>query len=243
MAIRSRRLILGLGLLLLFFALVGLSLELPEEIQEATQSVVEMVISGECSRSGEFVIYGASGVILKEEGDSSYGSILTAGHFFWCDEDDPLERLGLMITLRREEGVERCRSRDLAECEPNPAWDTELDLALLKLDCQLPGGLEVGEARASQEVWLLGYGELAELTPIKGRVTEVEEGERIWIEADAPPKPGMSGSPVVTEESVVIGIVIAVAREDPKLVLATPATAVQSLQEMMVCPQSLQLGH
>jgi len=217
---------LGLALLLGLVAPIGQSLDLalPDRVAAAQSSVVRILVWGQCPESEVPGLWAASGVILKQD-----GSVLTAGHLFWCEtRSEPVVLRDLSIAVEREERTIWYTSKDLAKCEPNPALHAQHDLALIKLVPQPPGGLKLGEAREGQTVWILGYAELPRrYTAIRGVVTSV--GKELRIHAEAPIEPGMSGSPVVTEEGLVIGIVFAIEQGHPERVIAAPALAARTL--------------
>lgn len=225
---------LVIAFFLVVFAPVSLGREPPQKVLEAAEAVVEIEIVGTSSLSGKHRAR-ASGVIIRKG-----GYLLTCGHLFWYSDDPSslLELRGITVISRGEGWIREFLLEDLARCVPNPAVDTERDLALLKFDEQLPGGLRLGEATLGK-VWLLGYADPGELTLIQGVVRRVSD-DRLLIEVDTLPLPGMSGSPVLTEEGIVVGIVIAPAGD--RFVIAVPATAFRPLHAMMRCFGNLVRG-
>ena len=214
---------------LVVFVPIGLSQEPPQQVVEATEAVAEIQVVGCGLQSGMLEVAQATGVFLRKG-----GYLLTCGHLFWYNDDpsDLLELWEITITLRGEGWTRQWQLEDLASCEPNPAVDTERDIALLKLDEQLRHGLRFDEATVPSDVWLLGYADPPRVTSIPGIVRYVTEN-CIVIEVDTLPKPGMSGSPVLTREGKIVGIVIGITEEE--FVLAVPAMTTRLLQKMMQC--------
>jgi len=199
----------------------------PEAIDVIAESgwVVWLEVIGDCSVSGDFFSAGLTASILED------GTILTAGHIFWCDDDswnpsdwtanESLYIAGRPIMLSTEWGE-------------GPLINADRDLALLHLATPLSGGVQVAipdpEVMPSSDymgdlVWIIGFREFRQEV-IAGRVVGFYEDAGVQqyeiLVKDAIVH-GFSGSPVLNSNGEMIGVLIAKQVGEP-IVFATPIT-------------------
>jgi S1-C subfamily serine protease len=112
------------------------------------------------------------------------------------------------------------------------AYDSSLDLALIRIDSQSPppAALALAETppRLSDAVKVYGYPHhdprrsvLAEATVVNDKLpprvprTLTDPRFQVWI--DGPTAPGFSGGPVIGSDGVVVGVLTGIAKEDSDL--------------------------
>lgn len=204
----------------------------PGEVARNFPAVVNIVVGGQGLISGEWDMAEATGIILGKG-----NLILTCGHLFWRrdSEEDRLSLRVLVVEAPELDEVSKITLRDLQTCRENPVVDTVRDLALLRLASSISNvTVRFGEIAVDQSVWIVGYAERTELKIIRGVVEHVL-GERVYILPEELPVPGMSGSPVFSEEGDLVAIVVAVA--GGKYVVATKALGARELQKQFECEQ------
>jgi hypothetical protein len=156
------------------------------------------------------------------------GTILSAGHGFWCnhDQNDPVldptvfvNGAAIVLNRQRTPNPAVQESMDLARVCPFPALSGGLVLAE-KLPATTPDTLWTGQ------VWIVGYGRTGALETIAARVTNRDAlypGGTMEIRIKEPISPGLSGSPVLNAAGEVIGVVVAKSVEEP-VIYATCVT-------------------
>lgn len=171
---------------------------------------------------------GATGVLLEN------GSILSAGHLFWCGED-PTGPNAILTSFNLSVGGEPVAIA-AGFSSPNPAVAEALDLALVKLAVR-PRGVGVSVAPIPESgfpfdedrglVWIIGY-RMDRMEVVGARVirTETEEGvTRLVMSVKDLVTYGFSGSPVLDNRGGrLVGIVVA-KNYDGSIIYATYVSA------------------